>query len=137
MCRDSKETGETAMKRVKVGIIILLCLILLSGSTAFLVRHETKKLLLQLDYLEWLVEEKPLEETGKAFSDFEAQWERSKVLLNAMVWRDKVLQVDMTIAHLDSMRETDCDELKSEISETRMWLERLWSDEKPSLRNIL
>lgn len=125
------------MKRVKVGIIILLCLILLSGTTAFLVRHETKKLLLQLDYLEWLVEEKPLEETGKAFLDFENQWERSKVLLNAMVWRDKILQVDMTIAHLDPMRETDCDELKSEISETRMWLERLWSDEKPSIRNIL
>lgn len=125
------------MNRVRLGAAILLALLLLSGGTAWYVHTETQKLLDQLDQIETIAETQSLEAAAEPFAAFEAQWERSERILNLMVWRDKVLQVDVTVSHLDPMRAEDCDELKSELSEARMWIERLGQGEMPLLRNIL
>ena len=54
-----------------------------------------------------------------------------------MVWRDKVVQIDVTVAHLTPMLGADCDELDSELSEARMWIQRLSESEMPFWWNIL
>ena len=91
----------------------------------------------QLEQLEEIVDTQPLENAAEPFAAFTAQWERSERILNLMVWRDKVLQVDITVSHLDPMRAKNCDELKSELAEARMWLTRLGQGDMPYLRNIL
>ncbi|MCD8218897.1 MAG: DUF4363 family protein [Ruminococcus sp.] len=58
-------------------------------------------------------------------------------MLNLIVWRDRVLQIDITISHLNPMLAADCDELKSEMAEARMWIEWLGKSELPTLWNIL
>lgn len=125
------------MNRVRLGAAILLMLLVLSIGTAWFVHTETDKLLAGLDEIEEIAETQSLEAAAEPFAEFEVQWEKSQRMLNLMVWRDKVLQIDITISHLDPMRAEDCDELKSEFAEARMWIERLGVGEMPLLRNIL
>lgn len=125
------------MNRVRLGTAILLVLLVMSIGTAWFVHTETDRLLDQLNEIEEIAETQSLEAAKEPFVEFEAQWERSQRILNLMVWRDKVLQIDITISHLDPMRAEDCDELKAEFAEARMWLERLGMGEMPILRNIL
>ena len=124
------------MNRVRLGCAILLALVLLSGSAAWLVRSETSRLLAQLDTLRDAAEASP-EEAEQAYQDFCAQWEKSERRLNLVVWRDKVVQIDVTVAHLTPMLRADCDELESELSEARMWIQRLGESEMPFWWNIL
>ncbi len=124
------------MNRVKLGCAILLALVLLSGSAAWLVRSETSRLLEQLDTLRDAAKASS-EEAEQAYQDFYEQWEKSERRLNLVVWRDKVVQIDVTVAHLTPMLGADCDELESELSEARMWIQRLGESEMPFWWNIL
>lgn len=136
MYGNSEETGGCGVNRVKLGCAILLALVLLSGSAAWLVRSETSRLLEQLDTLRDAAKASP-EEAEQAYQDFYEQWEKSERRLNLVVWRDKVVQIDVTVAHLTPMLGADCDELESELSEARMWIQRLGESEMPFWWNIL
>lgn len=125
------------MNRVRLGAVILLALVLLSCGSALTVHVQTEKLLERLDALEEIVDTGELDAAAEPFAAFEVQWERTETLLNLIVWRDRMTQIDATISHLDPMRTEDCDELKSELSEVRMWIERLRDCEMPSWENIL
>ncbi|MCD7960070.1 MAG: DUF4363 family protein [Ruminococcus sp.] len=125
------------MKRVRLGIAILLILILTSIGTAWYVRHTTQTLLKALDNLAEIAENLSVEEAIPAFQAFEANWEKVDDFLSFMVWKDRVLQVDITISHLRPMLESNCDELKSELSEAKMLLERFGKNELPTFWNIL
>lgn len=104
------------MNRVRLGIAVLLALVLLSSASAWLVRSETSRLLNDLDQLRETVLQSP-EQAEQAFQQFHDQWEKSERRLNLVVWRDKVVQIDVTVAHLTPMLGADCDELDSELSE--------------------
>ena len=117
-------------------ISLLLLLVLLSIGTMLTVQHQTKALLEQLDNLESIVDTGDLEAAEAPFTEFTAQWEQTERILNFMVWRDRIVSVDETISHLDPMCSSDCDELKSELQEARMWIQRLRQGEFPLLRNI-
>lgn len=125
------------MNRVRLGAAILLALLLISIGTAWYVHAETDQLLQQLDQLEEIVDTQPMEEAEEAFAAFQAQWEKAEKILSTMVWRDKVLQIDITVSHLNPMLAENCDELKSEMAEARMWIERLGKGELPILWNII
>ena len=125
------------MNRVRFGAAILLALVLLCSGTAWYVRQETKILLQGLDEITEIAATKSIEEAEPMFAAFEAQWERAEKILNFMVLRERVLQVDITISHLHPMLLASCDELASELSEAKMWLERLGQSELPTLWNIL
>lgn len=125
------------MNRVRLGVAILLALVCISGAVVFTVRHETNRLLEQLDSLEQTASTQPLEEAEAPFQAFEAQWEKSERILNLIVWRDRVQEIDATVAHLDPMRASDCDELLAELAEARTWIERLQFCEMPVWENIL
>ena len=105
------------MNRVRLGIAILLVLVLISGGTVWYVHHQTTRLLAQLDVLEDAIDNGPLEAAEEPFAEFERQWEKTEVLLNIMV--------------------SDCDELRSEMTELRMRLVHLHDFEMPSWKNIL
>ena len=107
------------MNRVRLGVAILLTLVLCSCGTAWLVRSETSRLLKQLDTVQQIAETQP-EQAKQAFAEFQNQWEKSERRLNLVVWRDKVLQIDVTVSHLAPMQAEDCDELTSELEEVRM-----------------
>ena len=62
------------MKRVKLGIAILLLLVLLSIGTMLTVPLQTKALLEQLDNLESIVDTGDLEAAEATFNEFTAQW---------------------------------------------------------------
>lgn len=124
------------MNRVRLGIAVLLALVLLSSASAWLVRSETSRLLNDLDQLRETVLQSP-EQAEQAFQQFHDQWEKSERCLNLVVWRDKVVQIDVTVAHLTPMLGADCDELDSELSEARMWIQRLSESEMPFWWNIL
>ena len=132
----SKETGGRGMNRVRLGVAILLTLVLCSCGTAWLVRSETSRLLKQLDTVQQIAETQP-EQAKQAFAEFQNQWEKSERRLNLVVWRDKVLQIDVTVSHLAPMQAEDCDELTSELEEVRMWITRLGESEMPFWWNIL
>ena len=108
------------MNRVRLGIAVLLALVLLSSASAWLVRSETSRLLNDLDQLRETVLQSP-EQAEQAFQQF----------------HDKVVQIDVTVAHLTPMLGADCDELDSELSEARMWIQRLSESEMPFWWNIL
>ena len=110
------------MNRVRLGIAILLVLVLISGGTVWYVHQQTTRLLAQLDVLEDAIDNGPLEAAEEPFAEFERQWEKTEVLLNIMVWRERV---------------SDCDELRSEMTELRMRLVHLHDFEMPSWKNIL
>ena len=133
----SKEMGGQSVNRVRLGAAILLALLVLSIGTAWYVRSETNRLLSELDHLELLTQTGTSEQTQAAFQSFQMQWERSEKILNLMVWRDKVLQIDIAVSHLTPMLLADCDELGSELAETRMWIERLERSELPIFWNIV
>lgn len=124
------------MNRVRLGTIILIALVLLSGIVAFLIHRETDKLLNQLNLLEHAAVSESLEAADEPFQEFERQWEKSEKLLHLIVWRSKLQEIDATVAHLDPMRVTDCDELLAELAESRMWIERLRDSEMPVWNNI-
>ncbi len=124
------------MNRVRLGTVILIALILLSGIVAFLVHRETDKLLNQLNLLEQAAVSESLEAADEPFQEFEQQWEKSEKILHLIVWRSKLQEIDATVAHLDPMRVTDCDELLAELAESRMWIERLRDSEMPVWNNI-
>ena len=124
------------MNRVRLGIAVLLALVLLSSASAWLIRSETSRLLNDLDQLRETVLQSP-EQAEQAFQQFHDQWEKSDRRLNLVVWRDKVVQIDVTVAHLPPMLGADCDELDSELSEARMWIQRLSESEMPFWWNIL
>ena len=63
--------------------------------------------------------------------------QKTEVLLNIMVWRERVSEIDVSVSHLDPMRVSDCDELRSEMTELRMRLVHLHDFEMPSWKNIL
>ena len=94
------------------------------------------RLLNDLDQLRETVLQSP-EQAEQAFQQFHDQWEKSERRLNLVVWRDKVVQIDVTVAHLTPMLGADCDELDSELSEARMWIQRLSESEMPFWWNIL
>ena len=54
-----------------------------------------------------------------------------------MVWRERVSEIDVSVSHLNPMRVSDCDELRSEMTELRMRLVHLHDFEMPSWKNIL
>ncbi len=124
------------MNRVRLGTAILLALVLISSIVAFLVHHETNQLLWQLNQLEQAAASDSLEAAEVPFQEFEQQWEKSEQLLTMIVWRSKLQQIDATVAHLDPMRVTDCDELLAELAESRMWIERLRYSEMPIWNTI-
>lgn len=124
------------MNRVRLGVAILLTLVLCSCGTAWLVRSETSRLLKQLDTVQQIAETQP-EQAKQAFAEFQNQWEKSERRLNLVVWRDKVLQIDVTVSHLAPMQAEDCDELTSELEEVRMWITQLGESEMPFWWNIL
>ncbi len=99
-------------------------------------RYKTKALLQELDEITEIAATSSIETAEPAFAAFEVHWEEAERLLNLMVLRDRVLQVDITISHLRPMLLADCDELESELSEAKMWLERLGYAELPTLWNI-
>lgn len=125
------------MNRVRLGIAILLVLVLISGGTVWYVHQQTTRLLAQLDVLEDTIDNGPLEAAEEPFAEFERQWEKTEVLLNIMVWRERVSEIDVSVSHLDPMRVSDCDELRSEMTELRMRLVHLHDFEMPSWKNIL
>lgn len=125
------------MNRVRLGIAILLVLVLISGGTVWYVHQQTTRLLAQLDVLEDAIDNGPLEAAEEPFAEFERQWEKTEVLLNIMVWRERVSEIDVSVSHLDPMRVSDCDELRSEMTELRMRLVHLHAFEMPSWKNIL
>ncbi len=124
------------VNRVRLGLAILLLLLGMSLGTAWYVRRETTQLLEELYTMEALLEEQSMEEAAAAFSAFSAHWESAEQYLNLMVWRDKVMQMDITVSHLNPMRAENSDELSSELSEAKMWLERIGKSELPLLRNV-
>ena len=81
------------MKRVKLGIAILLLLVLLSIGTMLTVQHQTKALLEQLDNLESIVDTGDLEAAEAPFTEFTAQWEQTERILNFVVWRDRIVRI--------------------------------------------
>ena len=109
------------MNRVRLGIAVLLALVLLSSASAWLVRSETSRLLNDLDQLRETVLQSP-EQAEQAFQQFHDQWEKSERRLNLVV---------------TPMLGADCDELDSELSEARMWIQRLSESEMPFWWNIL
>ena len=125
------------MNRVRLGVAILLTLVLCSCGTAWLVRSETSRLLKQLDTVQQNCRKPSRSRRSRQFAEFQNQWEKSERRLNLVVWRDKVLQIDVTVSHLAPMQAEDCDELTSELEEVRMWITRLGESEMPFWWNIL
>lgn len=124
------------MTRIRIGIIVLALLVLSSIATEWYVYHETNVLLSELSQIEQAMETSALEAVQEPFETFEAHWEKSEKLFSILVWRDRVQQVDVSVARLNPMRVENCDELKAELAETRIWLEHLGAGEIPLLRNV-
>ena len=131
-----KAAQDPPVAVIQDGCVMNKSLAMLGKNQAWLVRSETSRLLNDLDQLRETVLQSP-EQAEQAFQQFHDQWEKSERRLNLVVWRDKVVQIDVTVAHLTPMLGADCDELDSELSEARMWIQRLSESEMPFWWNIL
>lgn len=125
------------MTHLKAAFTILVLLILMSISSALLVRKECTGLLDILAEIKSASDSGEREKAQKLCDTALESWNKSEKILLCTVSLDKITAAEQTIYRLGPLLSADCDEFEAELAAAELMIRNISDGEIPYLTNIL